>query len=152
VAAHESLLLSGLGERRSFYETGIYTARGHRLRSVGVSEPYPERAALGRRVLEQPGPEAFQALQAAVGEAPALVVVDDVRFRPATGFLWPMIGAVGPGTWDPGPWGRLLFANEAMRVYRLERAVKSLREGPLLPGEAPKVDDARPEGGRPAPP
>ena len=55
-ADNPSLLLSGIGETRLYYENGVYTARAWQ---AGPSrDPWPERTALQERLLRRPDEEA----------------------------------------------------------------------------------------------
>jgi hypothetical protein len=115
-----SLLVSAFGERRSYYETGYFTARAHRLRGEGVGEAFPERIAVlwalwTSRNRHGLGPE----VQLPTG-TPVLFLLDALDPRESPGWMAPMVQPLIPGAHGPPANGVLLFANSAAAIYRLD--------------------------------
>jgi hypothetical protein len=124
-ADNPSLLLSGFGETRLYYENGVYTARAW---VAGPSrDPWPERTALQERLLRGPDEEAVVALRRAMrGTARLLVVADYVPSRIEAGFVLASPRPVPPRRFLPESLFERRFANGAMQVYEA-------REPPPLP-------------------
>jgi hypothetical protein len=120
-ADNPSLLLSAFGEVRMYYETGLYTPRGWEERWRGSTEPFPERAELQERLLRHTQPDAVDAVRRLFPRPVAvLVVADSVQSRIEAGFLRVSIGPVPSSPLLPQRWFRLVFANRALHVYRLD--------------------------------
>jgi hypothetical protein len=115
-----SLLVSAFAERRSYYETGYFTARAHRLRGEGVDEAFPERLAtlwaLWRRANGQAGPQV-----PLPSGAPVLFLFDALEPRHSPGWLAPLVHRVPQGADGLPLNGVLLFGNSAAAIYRLDR-------------------------------
>jgi hypothetical protein len=115
-ADNPSLLLSGLGELRLYYENGLYSARAWRVEPG--REPWPERVALQERLLRRPGAAAVAGARRAVGRGPRLLVVADaVQSRVEAGLVHASVGAVPARSFFPDDLFARLFANGAMQVY-----------------------------------
>jgi len=115
-ADNRSLLLSGIGEARLYYENGVYTARAWQ---AGPStDPWPERTALQERLLRRPDEEAVAAARRAVGNAVRLLVVADyVPARIEFGFVLASPGPVPAVRFFPESLFERRFVNGAMQVY-----------------------------------
>jgi hypothetical protein len=115
-ADNPSLLLSGMGETRLFYENGLFTARAAQ---AGPSrDPWPERTALQERLLRRPDAAAVAQARRAAGEASRLLVVaDSVQSRIESGYVFAAPGEVPPRRFFPEPLFERAFANGAMQVY-----------------------------------
>jgi len=120
-ADNPSLLLSGIGEARLYYENGVYTARAWQ---VGPSrDPWPERTALQERILRRPDAEAVAAARRAAGGVTRLLVVADyVPSRIEAGFVHATPGRVPALRFFPEPLFDLVFVNLAMQVYEVRPA------------------------------
>lgn len=111
-----SFLLSAVGEVRLYYENGLYTARG--LGGEASGEPFPERAALQRRLLRRPDRAAVAEARRAVGPGPRLLVVaDSVQSRIEAGLVIAAVGPVPSRPLLPDELFTRRFANGAMHVY-----------------------------------
>jgi hypothetical protein len=115
-ADNPSLLLSGFGEVRLYYENGLYTTRARR---TGPSEDaWPEREALQERLLRHPDQAAVAEARRAVGPARRLLVVaDNVPSRIESGFVLASPGPVPRRRLFPADLFALRFANGAIHVY-----------------------------------
>ncbi len=122
-ADNPSLLLSAFGECRMYYETGIYTPRGWEQAWQGEREAYPERAAFQEELLRRPDPEVVAAARARFAPPAALLVVaDNVQSRIEGGLVAVTVGPVPRRLLLPPAWFHLVFANDAIHVYRLNEA------------------------------
>ena len=120
-ADNPSMLLSAFGEVRMYYETGLYTPRGWEERWKGATEPFPEKAAFQEALLRRPGPEVVaEARRLFPPPGAVLVVADNVQSRIEAGFLEVSIGTVPTRALLPPRFFRVVFANSALHVYRLE--------------------------------
>ena len=117
-ADNPSLLLSGIGEARLYYENGVYTARAW---PAGPSrDPWPERTALQERLLRRPDEEAVAAARRAAGGAEHLLVVADyVPSRIEAGFVLASPGPVPARRFFPETLFERRFVNGAMQVYEV---------------------------------
>jgi hypothetical protein len=115
-ADNPSLLLSGIGETRLYYENGIYTARAWQ---AGPSrDPWPERTAVQVRLLRRPDAAAVAESRRAAGSAARLLVVADyVSSRIEAGFVLASPGPVPPRRFFPESLFERRFVNGAMQVY-----------------------------------
>ncbi len=133
-ADNPSLLLSAFGEVRMYYETGLFTPRGWEERWKGTAEPFPEKASFQEELLRRPDPAAVtEARRLFPPPVRVLVVADNVQSRIDSGFLQAAIGTV-PGRPLLSPrFFRLVFANPALHVYRLDG--EPAPESAARPGE-----------------
>ena len=115
-ADNPSLLLSGIGEARLYYENGVYTARAWQ---AGPSrDPWPERSALQERLLRRPDEAALEAARRVVGGADRLLVVADyVPSRIEAGLVIASPGPVPARRFFPETLFERRFVNGAMQVY-----------------------------------
>jgi hypothetical protein len=125
-ADNPSMLLSGIGEVRLYYENGIYTARAWQ---AGPSrDPWPERSALQERLLRRPDRSALEESRRATGGAARmLVVADRVPLRIEAGFVIATPGPVPPWRFFPEELFERTFANGAMQVYEGRGAAATAR-------------------------
>jgi hypothetical protein len=114
-----AMLVSAFAERRAFYETGFFTARGHRVRWDGVWEPFPERLAGARRLVAAPEPEeARRVLGDAAAGSEVYVLCDNALRLEEPGWSAVAIRPLAPPSERAGQ-APVVFANEALRIHRL---------------------------------
>jgi hypothetical protein len=119
VAAPGAMLVSVFAERRAFYETGFFTARGHRERWAGVSEPFPERVAGARRLLAAPSAAEARRVLAGHAQPPEVYVLRDNAERiEEPGWSAVSIRPLPREEARPEE-ATIVFANEALRIYRV---------------------------------
>jgi hypothetical protein len=119
-ADNPSMLLSALGEVRTYYENGTYSARAWRV--AEGQEPWPERVALQQRLLRRPDAEALAEARRAVGPGPRLLIVaDSVQVSVDDGIVGPTLAAVPRRRLFPDELFELRFVNGAMQVYEARR-------------------------------
>lgn len=126
-AGNPSLVLSALGEVRTFYEDPAYTARGQ---AAGPGrDPFPERTVVLGGLLRRPDPVSVGAARAAVGAGPRiLVVADHVATQMPSGYVVAQPRPVPPRRLLPDRSFTLRFANGVMHVYE---AVEEAAAPPL---------------------
>ncbi len=114
-----SLLVSAFGERRSYYETGYFTARAHRLRGQGVAQAFPERIAVLVALWTTGNPVGLGPPKDRRA-APVLFFLDDIDPGVSPGWTMPVLRAIPPGVLRPPVEGTLLFRNSTAAIYRLD--------------------------------
>lgn len=114
-----SLLLSAFAERRAFYETGRFTARGHALAARGDLEPFPERARTGFLFFANPTEASLAEVRRILPvSSEVLVVLDEVRFRFDAGLMASEPTAMPAPPLLPTSDFELAFATDTLHVYR----------------------------------
>ncbi len=114
-----SLLVSAFGERRSYYETGYFTARAHRLRGEGVLEAFPERAATLSALWSRVNRPDEPPVPLPTG-APVLFLLDALEPRQSPGWMAPLVQRIPPAANSQPENGVLLFGNSAAAIYHLD--------------------------------
>ena len=116
-ADNPSLLLSGIGEVRLYYESGLFTARAWR--AGPGREPWPERLALQERLLRRPDPGALGDARRAVGTGPRiLVAADAVQSRIDGGFASADLRPVPPRLLFPPEIFERTYLSASLQVYQ----------------------------------
>ena len=119
-ADNPSMLLSALGEVRTYYENGTYSARAWHV--AEGQEPWPERVALQQRLLRRPDAVALAEARRALGPGPRLLIVaDSVQASVDDGIVGPTLAAVPRRRFFPDELFELRFVNGAMQVYEARR-------------------------------
>jgi hypothetical protein len=121
VTRHGAMVVSAYAERRSFYETGFFSPRGHALRWSGHAEPYPERVAARDRLARAADPTVNAQVAAAAGANDLLLVQDNVRRRGWPGLVQLEVGTLRGVPPLPAAWASPAYENEAIRIYRIDR-------------------------------
>jgi len=115
-ADNPSLLLSGIGEVRLYYENGLYTVRAWQ--AGPAREAWPERVALQRRLLRRTDAAAVAEARRALGPAPRLLIAADaVQSRIETGFVYAFVGPVPPRRFFPADLFDRHYASATLQVY-----------------------------------
>jgi hypothetical protein len=121
VTRHGAMVVSAYAERRSFYETGFFSPRGHALRWDGHAEPYPERLAARDRLARAADPTVIAEVAAATGANDILLVQDNLHRLPGPGLVQLVVGTLRGVPPVPAAWASPAYENEAIRIYRIDR-------------------------------
>jgi hypothetical protein len=115
-----SLLVSAFAERRSYYETGYFTARAHRLRGEGVVEAFPERIAMLRALWSNRDRQGGAHSVPLPTGAPLFFLLDALEPRESPGWMAPLVHPISPHEKDRRMSGVLIFGNSVAEIYRLD--------------------------------